>query len=1095
MYKFCLESVLVLRYIIKLLIANFLARYILRLQNRSRTNNIYLCLLLIFPLLHVCATGKAQGITIKKKEVSLVDVFRDIRKQTDYDFIYTDKQISTSKKVDIDVDKASIKEVLDKCFANQPLTYKIRDKTITIETRPKPLIEQTAVSAPLEVYGKVTDEVGNPLVGAGVSAKGFNKTTLSNSQGEFTLRGIDEGTILLITYMGYETKEVAARRNVGSLTLTPVHGRLEVVEIVNTGYQSIPKERATGSFVTIGNELLNRSVSPNILDRLDGVTSGLIFNKGLNISGNPSDISIRGRSTLFANPNPFIVLDNFPYDGDITNIDPNDVESITVLKDAAAASIWGVRAGNGVIVITTKKGTAQSKVKIGINATTTVSDEIDLYYKPQMSSSEYIELERFLFDKGNYNSAINTNRNVISPAVAIMLQKRNGQIYEIDAENALSRLKTIDVRRDLQRYIYQKEIVQQYSTNFNGAGKNYNFYISAGLVKNRGNLRGIASDRLSLNANHTIKLLNDKLEVGTGLLFAQNDSQRSNRTYTMPYVPYEELIDSEGNPLSVVRSGGLRKQYTDTAGRGQLLNWDYIPLNEIAANENNRLTDYKFNINLTYKVLSGLQAALNYQFQKGVTDGLQTNTLESFHTRNIINSFTQANSVGQVVAHPVPIGEILGIRFSEYNSNNGRFQLNYTKSLAGRHEINLLAGSEVKDYQSTNRRNTIYGYNPSDASSVPVNHQIDYQQFDATSTGRIAGGGTQDFAVDRFVSFYFNGSYMFDRKYVLSASARRDEANIFGVSANQKGVPLWSLGFLWNLSKEAFYTLPLLSELKLRTSYGFNGNVDKTTSAYLTARSASGRINEWNMPYIEIINPPNPALSWEKVKNFNVAIDFIFKNNLISGSLDYFQKSGLDLIGNGPIAPQTGVVQFKGNSANTRTQGIDLILNKNAIGLGKFKWNSTFLFNYSKEIVTRYKVKLGSNSTIVNNNHTNPLEGYPYFSIFSLPNMGLNESGFALGRINGQTTNNYTTILNNLNPDDLQYHGSATPLFFGSFRNTFSYGNFDLSFNIIYKLDYYFRRFQVFSGSNYSYTLSDFDKRWQKPGDESKTRVPGLVYP
>jgi len=257
-----------------------------------------------------------------------------------------------------------------------------------------------------------------PLAGASVRLKSSGGQT--GPDGIFHIRvAADTGT-LLITYTGY--RPLFTRfTDLGSQNyyLSPLTSNLKEL-VVSTGYQQLPADRATGSFSTVDNTLLNRRVSTDVLSRLEDVTPGLIFNR--NVPGRVNDISIRGQATLFSNAQPLIVLDNFPYDGDLNNINPNDVENITVLKDAAAASIWGSRAGNGVIVITTKKGHYNRPVHVSFNSNVTVGAKPNLFYATKMSTSDFIDVEQVLFSRGFYNNSANSpNHTALTPVVDLLL--------------------------------------------------------------------------------------------------------------------------------------------------------------------------------------------------------------------------------------------------------------------------------------------------------------------------------------------------------------------------------------------------------------------------------------------------------------------------------------------------------------------------------------------------------------------------------------------------------------------------------------------------------------------------------------------------
>ena len=315
------------------------------------------------------------------------------------------------------------------------------------------------------------------------------------------------------------TKEITVTNsNYLIIALDSGSNQLNEVSIVSTGYQTIPKERATGSFVQIDNSLINRSVSTNILDRLNGVTSGLTFNNNNAHQFQQATIEIRGRATLFSNPNPLVIIDNFPYDGDLNNINPNDIENITILKDAAAASAWGSRSGNGVIVITTKKGRLNLAPTVSVTANTTIGAKPNLYYRPQLSSAEYIGVEQFLFNKGAYNNTINNGYGALSPAVEIFVARRNGTISIADSLSQINTLKSYDVRQQLLKYFYRPSVNQQYQASISGGSASQKYFVSAGYDNDLSNSVGSAYDRVTLNASNTYYFLKNKLELFSNLI-------------------------------------------------------------------------------------------------------------------------------------------------------------------------------------------------------------------------------------------------------------------------------------------------------------------------------------------------------------------------------------------------------------------------------------------------------------------------------------------------------------------------------------------------------------------------------------------------
>jgi TonB-linked SusC/RagA family outer membrane protein len=950
--------------------------------------------------------------------------------------------------------------------------------------------------------GRVIDSITKqPLKGATIKLQSSKLSTSTNDNGDFILSSKEKKGTITISFVGYKTGQInfiESKTGPFNISLSTDQSALKEVSVVSTGYQTIPKERATGSFIQVDNALINRSVSTNILDRLNGVTSGLIFNNNNARQFGQANIEIRGRATLFSNPNPLIVVDDFSYDGDLNNINPNDIERITILKDAAAASAWGSRSGNGVIVITTKKGRLNSAPVVSFTTNTTIGEKPNLYYIPQLSSADYIGVEQFLFSKGAYNSTINNGYAALSPAVQIFNAKKSGSISAADSLAQINTLKSYDARQQLLKYYYRPTVNQQYHASISGGSSTQKYIVSGGYDKDLNSLVNNSYDRITLNASNTYYLLKNKIELYSNIVYTGSKT-KSGPTFQALF-PYDQIADANGNPIPVANN--LRLSYASSAGNGKLLSWLNEPLDELRNGYSNTIanqTDYRINLSLNYKVFHGLQASVKYSYEKGITETSNLNELQSYYTRNLINTYTQINTTKGAITYPVPLGGILNNSQADISSNDGRFQLNYENDW-GKHAINLIAGTEIDNYTGFNNTYTLFGYDPNTSTNLntAVNFTANNKFFYNTSTGRINPNISQFGTTNRFFSEYFNGSYIYDDKYIASLSARRDESNLFGVSENQKGIPLWSAGLSWIVNKENFYKIDWLPQLKLRATFGYTGNVNTSVSANLTA--IQGRLTTtYNAPYDQIINPPNPSLRWEKDQNIDLGIDFGVKSGRLNGSIDYWQKKGIDLIGNSPIAPQTGITLYTGNSANTLTHGVDLQLNSVNLN-GSLKWFTTLLYSYNHSKVTDYKVSNGTNYNVVSANYNNPLPGYPYYPIFSFKYAGLNATGAPQGYLNGATSTDYSSIMNSTNRAELVFNGSATPTSFGSLRNTFTYNNFDLSFNITYKLGYYFRRgslnnSQLYSTGGNNYQMADYANRWQKPGDELHTDVPALIYP
>jgi TonB-linked SusC/RagA family outer membrane protein len=971
----------------------------------------------------------------------------------------------------------------------------------------------SAVSGPATISGHVLTYESKSVEGATVISKQSNNKTISAKTGSFTLAIKQLPDTILVTHINYHPQTIPVTgqpfSNSGiqlTITLQPRTSNLEQVT-VSTGYQSIPKERATGSFVQISNELINRRVSTGILERLDGITSGLLFNK---TSQADEKFSIRGRSTLLSatSATPLIVVDNFPYEGNIANINPNDVESITVLKDAAAASIWGARSANGVVVITTKKGRINQKLTVNANASITIANKPDLFYsRNYITAQGYIEAERYLFDKGFYNANLSNTTSFpsLTPVVELLDQKRRGIISAPGADSMLANLATLDVRNDYDRHVYQPSVNKQYAISVNGGSQNSTYLLSVGIDNNQDNLVRNGFSRITINSTNTFRPVKN-LELTAGITYVssvtllnnqyQFGSVLTNYTGTSPLYPYASLAGAQGNPLSIVNT--YRTSYTDSMQALGLVDWKLRPIEEIA------LADFKSSLkhlllrsSARYSFTPALSLELYYQHEAQQRVDRNLRTVETYFVRDRINKYALRNTTTGTFTWQFPRGGILELNNVEMKANNIRLQSAFNKTFGMLHEVSVIAGAELRERNFENYSRTSYGYNDEYGTAVSnLNYQTSVPVNPSGSAAIPAPPGGLSATLNRYISYYTNAAYTYSGRYTFSVSARSDGANIFGVNTNQKLLPLWSAGALWNIAKEKFYRFAALPLLKLRTTYGYNGNTYEG-NAFLTAQYST-LLSLTGLPYGTITSPPNPMLRWEKVRNINIGLDFSFRNSVISGSVDWYTKKGMDLVEDAPLPPSSGFATFKGNAASTITNGIDLVLASH-LDIRPFRWEGSALLSYNKNKVITFDPKYLASALAGATGGLIAVEGKPLFGIYSFPWAGIDPAnGDPLGLLDGKPGNNYVNIIANTKPADLVFHGSARPTVFGAFRNTFSWKNLSLSFNITGKFGYWFRKRSV--SLNYQDVFgfganTDYYLRWQKPGDELVSQVPSLVYP
>ena len=956
------------------------------------------------------------------------------------------------------------------------------------------------------VSGKVTASgTGAPAAGALVTAEPGKQSAVAGQDGRFTLKLSPGEYELTVQSFGYATLKTTVRVPAGEeleLMLHPLEMGLEEVEVLATGYQDIPKNRASGSFVRLDSGLLTRRVSTGFVDRLEDVTSGLIINRTGDTGRDR--ISIRGRSTLGRYSQPLVVIDNFPFDGSLEDINPNDIASVTVLRDAAAASIWGARAGNGVIVVTTKSGGREAPTRVSLTANANWIQHPDPFLAPTLSVADFIEVEQELFSAGYYTAAENSlSHPVLSPVVETLILARDGELSQGEADSRIAGFRSGDLRRDMDHSLYQTQLNRQYSLGVWGGGQYSAYRLSLGWDENRESLIGNSSRRISLSVKNDLSALKDRLQIQTAFFGVRSSSAHGGigpedlmvNSQAALY-PYSRLSDGQGNALPVFKD--YREGFKRQAEADGLMDWAYVPLAEQGMNPAEAIRDdWRLNLGAGYRIAAGLNARVLYQYWQNTGRNETGYSDKSYFARNLVNSYTQADPETGLLSYGIPKGGIYDWSALTADSHSGRVQLEYEKSWKEDWSLNVLGGGELKSLEARTLSGRYYGFNPELYSSQGVVYAGLYTlSYAPQSAARIPNRESQALTTDRFTSIFANGSLGYRNRYLLTGSARKDASNLFGVQTNQKAVPLWSAGLGWTLSGEQFYHWEAMPFARLRLSYGYNGNVDRSLSAFTTARTVTFN-PVTRIPYAQIVNPPNANLRWERIRIFNAGLDFESRSGRISGTLEGYRKEGIDLIGVTPYAPSTGISTFTGNNASTLTTGYDLSLETQNL-TGGLSWSTVLLLSGVKEEVTGYENEV-TVQNLLNNGISGqggtyfPVVGKPLFGVYSLPWRGLHpDTGAPVGVLDGEPSEDYRNIINTATRETITYHGPARPTVFGSLRNTLSYRGLSLSVNISYRFGYYFRRTSV----EYETILqglgghSDYALRWQKPGDEHTTQVP-----
>jgi len=672
--------------------------------------------LILISCLNVFSKASAQKINLQFKQVELETVFKAIERQVDYGFAYGVALLANSKPITVELKNVTLTEALDHIFKDLPYRYEIVNKTILVKAKVLKKEPSTPEkSKPIRIAGRITDMKNNPIPNVTVRVKGQNIGTLTDKDGLYTIEA-EPTAILVFTSIGFQASQIVINNQTEiNLTLQELTAQLKEIT-VQTGYESVKPERFVGSAAVIDSALLARVAGADLVSRLENQVNALLFNR----AGGTTRLQLRGVSTIqgasdiatTTTVNPLIILDNFPYNGSLSSINPNSIESISVLKDAVAFSMWGARAGNGVIVIKTKQGMKNTKTSVNFSSNLLILEKPDLAYYNKMKSSDFIDVEQFLFSKGYFDFTFRSPQfTTVSPVIEILNKRKNGLITDQEAQSIINELRGHSVIDDYKRYVLRNGVQFQNFLSINGGGQKAGFNISIGSDNNKSSIKGPgARNRYTLNADFTYEPIK-KVNVTGRIIFFDDETRSDGPGYQispgagkLELYPYAKLADENGVPLATPSK--YIPGYVDTVGRGRLLDWKYRPLDENEfANGRVKTQFVQVNAAASYQILPWLSSQLTFQLGK---QGADTRTLydqRTFFTRDLINQFTNPTSFKQVI----PPGGILDRGRRILTNQNFRAQFNLAKQF-DMHEVKALLAGEISNAKLEDNANRTYGY-------------------------------------------------------------------------------------------------------------------------------------------------------------------------------------------------------------------------------------------------------------------------------------------------------------------------------------------------------------------------------------------------
>ncbi|WP_316815124.1 SusC/RagA family TonB-linked outer membrane protein [Pedobacter nyackensis] len=1035
------------------------------------------CILLLISLMQVAASSFAQRLTLSKKNITLEQLFREIKAQSGYDFLYEPTELKNATRISINVKNAQLKNVLDEAFSQQPLSYAIDQNTIVVRRKEKNYLDVIVdYFKKINITGKVTDEKGNPLPGATIRIKSTDRAVVTNAQGNFQLNDVEEGAVLIISYIGYRSKEIISKPGFMNVILDVSSSELASVVVVSTGYQNLPKERATGAFSQVNRTTLDNRPVSNLSSALQGMVAGM---QGKENEDGSVNFLIRGNTSLFADSKPLIVVDGFPISSsDFSDINPNDVESVTVLKDAAAASIWGARSANGVIVITTKRAKGSNKLRVDVNAFTRISDRVDLnQVLTQASSADHIAYERKAYDS-NWTFFPYTGSfyyDVLNPltlAQELIYANKYGKIDAQTMNAGLDRLSKVDNRSQIQDLLMQKAVLNQYNLNLQTGTDHSKTYASIMYENDKGAYKKNGYDRFNLNFNNDFKLTNFlSFNFGANFQYKKQETSGATVEEIQNLSPYEVLLNPDGSYGANLNEYNRELLGKIPSGLFPYADWSYNLLQEVnGRNLSNENLSARVQAGLNLKLLKGLTFDSKFQYERSRVDYKDYYDESTFYVRELVNSMTEYNDDTKTVGLSyIPKGGILRPRaFSDYDPSKDistselesyliRNQLNFEKNLTDKHSISIIAGMELSKYTRTTRANPyVYGYYPDKLQSTlpPYGYGSSLDPLSDFLGGifsnTVPGGNTWfGWGRDKYVSFYSNASYTYNNKYTISGSVRSDASNFITDDPKLRWSPLWSVGAKWNMKNEKFMeNVAPVDRLELRLTYGKNGNVEKSTSTKaLLSVGAAPNINTGTI-IANITSNGNPNLRWEKTTTTNLGIDFALFNNKVFGSIDLYNKIGEGIIGDIALPSYTGTNSQKFNNAGITNRGIELTLGANFNIPNtpvRYTTSLTYAYNYNR-VTSLY------NPGLYVVDYLDPaqfVEGHPVNSVYSLTYKGMEDGIPQVAGPNGASysLNDSQLIYYTLGAylNEKNYEGTATPPHTLGWVNNIEVGDFTLT--------------------------------------------------
>lgn len=1007
-------------------------------------------------LLSGTLAASAQNVTHRFKNVPLKTVLKEVEKQSKYSIIYQKNEVDENRPVTADFKNTSVEKALAQILGND-VTYSIQGKMIVIHKKAAATSDQPGKKT--KITGTIVDDKGEPIIGANIMEKGSTNGTITNVDGEFTLT-VAEGSTLTVTYIGYTPQELKLKAGQKALKIMMKEDNEMLDEVVVIGYGTMRKKDLTGAVAQVKpTDMMKEGIS-NVQDLLRTGVPGLNVEVSTSAKGGGS-LQIRGQRSLSAGNSPLLVVDNVIFTGELSEINPQDIAQIDVLKDASSAAVFGAQSANGVVIITTKRGKAE---KPTVNFSANFGIIANNYQRKVYGPEGYLNFRSDWYDsQTGFTNPVKYKRptaeNLEKYGVTLDEWRAMSSDSGTDDEIYLSRLGLFDQEKanyfngktyNWYDEVYRTGFKQDYNASISGAGNKVNYYFSMGYQDSKSHV--IGDDYKAIRANMKIEATAaDFLTIGANVNFQSRDESAiasysgmltANSPYALPYDENGVLVryPMGENPLNTGSNYRFDKQYKEKET-------GYTVLHSILT------AKMKLPFNIRY--------TLNF-----------TPRFQWYHNRYHESS----EHPGWAASHNGAVNRDQTHWFAWFVNNT----INWDYTFGKKHKVSVTLAQEAEEHRSWGDAIRARDFTPSDDLGLHYTQGADKLKSEFSSSDSHSTGA----------AYLARGFYSYDDRYMLTYTFRRDGYSAFGVS--NPWANFMSGAVAWTFTNEKFFNWEPMSYGKLRASWGSNGN--RSVGAYTALSNltggtgtygyvdSDGTLKQISMLYVSRM--ANPNLKWERTTSWNFGIDFGFFDDRISGSLEYYYMPTTDLVMGQKLSPITGFSSITTNLGEVRNKGFEFTLNTLNMKRDNFEWRSSIGLSLNRNKIVHlyytYEDVLDENGNVIGRKEIDDKDNkwfigkdiheiwnYKYQGIWQ---KGEEEEAAKYGQVPGDPKfeDRYDLDKHRFSNEDKVFLGSTSPKFRWNFRNDFTlWKNLTASISIYSKWGQ--KQAEEFMGSGYSY--------------------------